>query len=70
MAVRHTQTDKLALSALARDGIAAIWNLHVAAAKAHQIGYPQAARAILEIAEAAKEAWLSAEGARKPVVAQ
>jgi hypothetical protein len=70
MAVRHTQTDKLALRALARDGIAAIWNLHVAAAEVHQIGYPNAAQAILEIAEAAEEAWLRAEGARKPVVAQ
>jgi len=65
MAVRHTQTDKLALGALARDGIAAIWNLHVAAAEVHQIGYPHAAQAILEIAEAAEAAWLRVEGVRE-----
>jgi hypothetical protein len=70
MAVRHTQTDKLALSALARDGIAAIWNLHVAAAEAHGAGYTAAASAILEIAEAAEDAWLRAEEVRRPVIAR
>jgi hypothetical protein len=70
MAVRHTQTDKPALSALARDGIAAIWNLHIAAAEAHGAGYPSAASAILEIAEAAEDAWLRAEGMRRPVIAR
>jgi hypothetical protein len=68
MAVRHT--DKLALSALARDGIAAIWNLHIAAAEAHGAGYPSAASAILEIAEAAEDAWLRAEEVRRPVIAR
>jgi hypothetical protein len=64
------QTDKLALSALARDGIAAIWNLHVAAAEAHGAGYPSAASAILEVAEAAEDAWLRAAGMRRPVIAR
>ena len=57
-------TEKLALSVLARERIAAIWQLHMAAADAHQTGYPRAAKAILEIAEAAEAAWLRAEGVR------
>ena len=60
----HTMTEKLALTILARDGIAAIWQLHMAAADAHQTGHPAAAAAILEIAEAAEAAWLRAEGVR------
>jgi hypothetical protein len=48
-------TEKLALMILARDGIAAIWQLHMAAADAHQTGHRAAAGAILEIAEAAEE---------------
>jgi len=63
----HTLTEKLALSMLAREGIAAVWQLHMAAADAHQTGHPAAAGAILEIAEAAEEAWLRAEGERVPV---
>ena len=46
--------DKLAVSILAREGVAAIWALHVAAAEAHRTGHPNAAAAILEIAEAAE----------------
>jgi hypothetical protein len=58
----RTLTEKFALSILARDGIAAIWQLHVAAADAHQTGHPAAATAMPEIAEAAEAAWLRAEG--------
>jgi hypothetical protein len=65
MTQAHTLPEKLALSVLARDGIAAIWQLHVSAAEAHRSGYPRAAASILEIADAAKEAWLRAEGARE-----
>ena len=43
---------------LAREGVAAIWQLHVAAAAAHQTGDPDAADAILEIADAAEQEWL------------
>jgi hypothetical protein len=57
-------TEKLALSLLAANGIAAIWKLHMAAADAHQTGHPAAANAMLEIAEAAEAAWLRAEGVR------
>jgi hypothetical protein len=50
----RTLTEKLALRILARDGIAAIWQLHLDAAYAHRTSYPTAARAILELAEAAE----------------
>jgi hypothetical protein len=63
----QTLTEKLALLMLAREGIAAVWQLHMAAADAHQTGHPAAAGAILEIAEAAEEAWIRAEGVRVPV---
>jgi hypothetical protein len=63
-------TEKLALSILADNGVAAIWQLHMAAADAHQTGHPNAAAAILEIAEAAEEAWLRAEGVRAPAFAR
>jgi hypothetical protein len=58
----HTLTKKLALTMWARDGIAAIWQLHLASAEAHLNGYPSAAASISEIAEAAEEAWMRAEG--------
>jgi hypothetical protein len=61
----HTLTEKLALLMLAREGIAAVWQLHVSAAEAHRSGYPRATASILEIADAAEEAWLRAEGARE-----
>ena len=64
MTCAGTLTDKLALSILSREGIAAIWQLHMAAADAHQTGHPHAAEAILDIAEAAEAAWLRAEGVR------
>lgn len=52
-------TEKIALTILARDGIAAIWQLQVAAAEAHRSGHPRSAEAILEIAEAAEAVWLA-----------
>jgi hypothetical protein len=65
-----TLTEKLALSILADNGIVVIWQLHMAAADAHQTGHPLAAAAILEIAEAAEAAWLRAEGVRAPAFAR
>ena len=53
-------TDKLAVTILAREGVAAIWALHVAAAEAHRTGHPNAAAAILEIAESAENKCLQA----------
>jgi hypothetical protein len=61
----HTLTEKLALSMLAREGIAAIWQLNEAAAEAHRTGHPIAAASLVEIAEAAEAAWLRAEGVRE-----
>jgi hypothetical protein len=60
----RTVTENLALTMLARDGIAAIWQLHIAAAEAHRTGHPRIAASISEIAEAAEQAWLRAEGSR------
>jgi hypothetical protein len=56
LAVAITETK---LSILACDGIAAIWQLEVAAAEAHRTEHPRSADAILEIAEAAEAAWLA-----------
>jgi hypothetical protein len=61
---RCSISETLALTLLARDGIAAIWQLNVAAAEAHRNGYHRAAHTVLEIAEAAEQAWLRAEGTR------
>ena len=44
--------ELLAWSILDAKGIEAIWQLHLDAAYAHQTGYPVAANAILELAEA------------------
>jgi hypothetical protein len=59
-----TLAEKLALSVLARDGIGAIWQLHLAAAEAHRTGHRSASASISEIADAAEEAWMRAEGTR------
>jgi hypothetical protein len=55
-----TLTKRIASRILAREGIAAIWTLHVAAAEAHRTGHLQSAAAILEIAEMAEEEALHA----------
>jgi hypothetical protein len=57
MPLQNTQTDKLARSILATQGIGAIWKLHEAAAAAHRVGFPQSATALVEVAEAAERAW-------------
>lgn len=62
----RTLNKNLALRMLARNGIAVIWELNVAAAEAHRTGHPQSAAALLELANAAEDAWLRAEGAREP----
>lgn len=58
MALRRTRTENLALRMLARDGIAAIWTLHLAAARAYRDGNKAMAATILEIADAAEREWL------------
>jgi hypothetical protein len=61
---RRLLAEIVALELLARDGIAAIWRLNLVAADAYRDGYPSAAASLLEIAEAAEQAWLRAEGTR------
>ena len=58
MALHRTRTENLALRILARDGIAAIWTLHLAAARAYRDGNKAMAATILEIADAAEREWL------------
>ena len=58
MTSRRTLIESLALSVLASNGIGAIWQLHIDAAHAYRTGYPTAAMAILELAEAAEQEWL------------
>src|SRR5438477_10453960 len=58
MALRRARTENLALTMLARDGIAAIWTLHLAAAKTYLDGNKGMAATILEIADAAESEWL------------
>jgi hypothetical protein len=57
-----TFTESLAVRLLARDGIAAIWRLQVAAAAVYRTGNPTAAVSILKIADAAELEWLRREG--------
>ena len=59
----RTLNEKLALKILAKEGIEAIWRLHVAAADAHRNGCPTAAASVVEIAEAAEELLLRAKEA-------
>jgi hypothetical protein len=61
----RTFNKDLALRMLARNGIAVIWRLNLAAAEAHRTGHPHSAAALLELAEAAEEAWLRAEGTQR-----
>jgi hypothetical protein len=58
-------TEGLAPMLLARDGIAAIWQLNLQAAEAYRTGHPCDAESILEVADAAEAAWLRAEGVRE-----
>ena len=58
MALLGNLTKSLAKRMLVRDGVAVIWQLHLIATQAHRNGCPDAASSILEIADAAEEAWL------------
>jgi hypothetical protein len=49
---QQTVTERVAASILARDGIAAIRKLREAATDANRAGYPSAAAAFLELADA------------------
>jgi hypothetical protein len=51
----RTFVEKVALDLFRRDGIEAIWKLHVAAGQADRLGLPEAAEQLLQIADAAEE---------------
>ena len=48
-------TKELALNLLAVDGSAAIWLIHLTAAKAYRQGHPRAAQILIEIADVAEQ---------------
>ena len=54
----RTPAQVIALSLLARDGVSAIWKLHLSAAGAYRDGHKSVAAGIIEIAEAAEREWL------------
>jgi hypothetical protein len=60
---RTRAAENAALKMLARDGIAAIWLLHLSAARAYRDGHEVAAAGIIEIADAAEREWLRAKAA-------
>lgn len=51
-------SEQVAANILNRYGLAAIWQLHLSAAKAYRDGSELAARSILDIADAAERIWL------------
>ena len=55
----HSETvaEKLASRMLASNGVAAIWDLHLAAAAAKGAGKVEVAASLIEIAEAAERVW-------------
>ena len=59
----RTPTEIVALSLLAQDGVAAIWQLHLSAALAYRDGHKAVAAGIIEIADAAEREWLRAKAA-------
>jgi hypothetical protein len=65
MTRRRTPAEILALTMLSRDGIAAIWLLHLAAARAYRDGHKAAAASVIEIADAAEREWLLGKAAVK-----
>jgi hypothetical protein len=57
LVIRQTSTARLASRMLARFGVRAIWDTHVAAAAAFGLGKPELADELVEIAEAAEREW-------------
>ena len=58
-------TKNIARKVLVREGVAAIWQLHLAAARAYRDGQTAAATGIIEIADAAEREWLGGLAAVK-----
>jgi hypothetical protein len=55
---RQTFAEQLALRMLANEKLTAIWNLHLAAARAYHNGNGSVAVILTEIAEAAEREWM------------
>jgi hypothetical protein len=60
----RTLAEKLACDLLTREGIPAIWDLHLAAAAARGAGKLDIAASLIEIAEAAEWLWSAGEIAK------
>ena len=58
----HSFAQEPARILLARHGVAAIWLLHLAAARAYREGNTAAAASVIEIADAAELEWLQGNG--------
>ena len=54
---RQQFAESFASKLLAREGVAAVWNLHTVAARAHQLGYINEAETLIATADAAKRQW-------------
>ncbi len=59
---RQAFAEMLASRLLTREGIAAIWELHVAAANAYRYKRMETAAALLALADAAEREWLRRDG--------
>jgi hypothetical protein len=57
-------SEQVARNMLNRYGLAAIWRLHLSAARAHREGNAMAARSIIDIADAAEREWRQAANAK------
>ena len=55
-------TREIALNLLTIDGSAAIWLIHLTAAKAYRQGHTRAAQILIEIADVAEQEWLRNPG--------
>jgi hypothetical protein len=59
---RQTFAEMLASRLLAREGLGAIWDLHIVAAHAYRHGRLDTAEALVALADAAERAWLRGGG--------
>lgn len=55
MITERKSAEKIASRILARHGVAFIWDAHVAAAAAYELGNQVVARSLIELAEAAEQ---------------
>src|SRR4029077_3768073 len=63
----HMGIENIARKILVREGVGAIWQLHLAAARAYRDGQKAAATGIIEIADVAERKWLRGDGHAGPL---